>query len=231
MPKYSEKNVLQIKRDIQKVSEELRLINEEKEKVLRELEIFRLKSSEEKKINSEKIANAWIQAGDDLKKVQEDRKNVEKEILRLSGEKTLLEYQVSSIKTSISELINKLTLEEKNRAFIEKTIDETKKVLDFLCGKKVREETLIEQLSRQHVEFEKSISDLKIFEDKYKTNISDSEKVIEENRTRISKLLKERDALQGTLDDIEKREQAVWAMEQRLTPEYRKMYLTIKKTP
>lgn len=230
MPKYTERNVVVIKRDIEKFSNELVCIIGDIDKAKKEYKeildtIERERGQLDRVIESKNTK--LTQLAEEVRKLHEEKAQTLKEIEGYGSEKFSLKRKIGLLTDLLNEAVGELS-ELPNTIFVDDLIRESKRVLEG-----VQKETFAEKEKLRHAQVNAAseqaalvaLSEEKEILIKKITTLRTGEVV---KKDELSRLQNELSRVEGRIETIEKRETDVRIMEERLTPEYKDFYKSVR---
>lgn len=223
MPKYSEVNVVKIKKDIQRASDELALAVAWKNKVASE--ILELKSSFE--LQKKQSLNALEEIDNSILKLSNEKDILISEINNLQSSKSQLQLEVELITQTVRDEIVKLNNIPTEDPFLKSVQSNLEESLSNLLSKIDTSESDLKNLENKKNNISDVISKLSSRKEMLENKISALDVEAKEKGKNINDILEEKGRLQLQLDALSKREHNISVMEMRLTDDYQKAFARI----
>ena len=210
MAKYSEKNVVKIKKDILIASEELALVNEAKEEALVALsELGKSITDERRRLSTVRETYAV-----ELQKWDSDRNKLRLDVSDLQQKKNLLDSQINVLFGVLKDTIERITDQNaKAPDLLNSLVNKSVSILENLTNKRRTEEIIVGQLKEEHSRLESTVSLIKNTETAYQESLSSV-------KSELALVTKELEQAKSTIREISNREHDVRVMETRLKPAY-----------
>lgn len=220
MPKYTEKNVLKIKQDIQRYSVVLSDIAKQCEEKKGEL----IKAAAQADAESERAVRLGNQMAISLQTHKAVMADLKDEIESLKSDKSIIESQLSLWTRLLAETISKLQSVNKTKKdnFIDSLIREGANLLLNITKKKEAEKIYLESLQKEKEVLEMNNSLLKKQELAVKEKVESLNGQIEKKNLTLNDLEKQK-------REIERRDYDSRVMEIRLSKEYQEVYFGRKR--
>jgi len=208
MAKYSEKNVVKIKKDILIASEELALINQAREEALVAL------SSLGKEVLAErnKLTVVKESFAVELNKSKAEKALLSKEVSELKRNKSLLNSQIDIFSAMLRNTIERVSTQS-SKVLIDDLVNTSVSILKNLTNKRQIEQETIRGLEEEHSRLTEMVSLIKTTETAYQESLNSV-------RSELISVTKQLEQANKTIRDISNREHDVRVMENRLKPAY-----------
>lgn len=220
MPKYTESNVLKIKKDIQRYSVVLSDVVKQCEEEQTKLKRLRQESEAEvERVN--RLGNQMAMSIQARKVIIGD---LNQEITNLRADKSVIESQLSLWTRLLAETIKKLQLinEKKDDSFLKSLVREGANLLLNMSKKKEAERIYLENLKKEKEVLELNNSILKKQETAVRNQVESLNTQIKSKNDALINLEKQK-------QEIERRDYDSKVMAIRLTKEYQDVYFNRKK--
>lgn len=227
MPKYSEKNVLKIKKDVERFSKKLGTLNE------------KIKEANTDLANVRKIVEAY----DETIKVKQDaildlEKKHELTMQKFLQDKSLMIVGLNELEKDRINLVNKIKLlkeevanarseHNSEMAYLGSVGSTLKEDLSVIVDRIERGSELYNKIQKSKENLANAITNLKKNKSILEKKVLILDKEIGEKEGDVSHLLSEKERLADTLADIERREHDAKVMELRLSDEYLRVYKSL----
>lgn len=230
--KYSEKNVLKIKQDIQRSSEELATINadidfakEDLSEIKREIERTKSVLEDERK----KVGTIWDKIAKNLQISQATNARLTSENISLERQNNLVRSQVQVFSALLHETINRLSeVKDSSSGFLGELIKASKLMLESLYGQKKKEEQAVASLKNEHSRLESMVLLLEENRKAYEEKISSLQKALDSKQSELERVTVEKAKAESLIETIKRRDHDSRVMEMRLTEDYQKVYFKNK---